>query len=411
MIATRTIACVVRLAALAALVLSCAAPEPPPTETQTPPTAPAFRPGVVEGVSVSTIRDLHGEVALVLRAKASDPLQIAELWAVPLDGSAPRRVVTYPSRFVGAGHTRLGFTVLGRQLAPDARRIVVTVAFPLGQSQFEERLVVVDLDTTHAVAISGPSVSGQGYAYDLRPAWSPDGSLVAFEKMEATFLTGIWMVRPDGSDPKKVCTAGMASRQGQGYFYGCGGVVGWSPDGRLGFSEVDGYSLIEPSGRIERIGHMLSSMLGVGWRTTEPSLVAATGKGIATSDAHGNGAQVLRPDAFPIQYEPRWRPGRDDILFRKGIAPDSKLVVLTSSGPVDLATGTTRPDARCPVRAEWSTDGTNLVYLSECGSDPFLVRIVDAPGAISATVADRLLAQLPDGRGWRPVDLVVVKYP
>jgi len=39
------------------------------------------------------------------------------------------------------------------------------------------------------------------------------------------------------------------------------------------------------------------------------------------------------------------------------------------------------------------------------------VRIVDAPGAISATVADRLLAQLPDGRDWRPVDLVVVKYP
>ncbi|HEX9437288.1 MAG TPA: hypothetical protein VGA16_09050 [Candidatus Limnocylindria bacterium] len=102
----------------------------------------------------------------------------------------------------------------------------------------------------------------------------------------------------------------------------------------------------------------------------------------------------------------------DDVLVREGNAPESKLVVLTRSGPVEVATGLARSDARCPARAEWSPDGSQIVYLADCVTDPFLVRVIDVAGTPSPRAPDRLLAQLPDGRdGWRPVDLVVVRYP
>jgi hypothetical protein len=232
--------------------------------------------------------------------------------------------------------------------------------------------------------------------------------------MEATVLTGIWLVRPDGSDLRKVCSAGSgADARGMGFFYGCGGVVGWTPDGRLGFAEVDGYSLIDRGGRIDKLGYRLSSVQAVDWHSTQPRVVATTSKGIVTSDERGGQERILvGPGTFPQQFEPRWRPNGSDVLVREGTAPASKLVVLGPSAPVELATGVARADARCASRAEWSPDGAKIVYLSDCVTDPFLVRLIDVAGTVSARAPDRLLTQLPDGRaGWRPVDLVVVRYP
>lgn len=40
------------------------------------------------------------------------------------------------------------------------------------------------------------------------------------------------------------------------------------------------------------------------------------------------------------------------------------------------------------------------------------IRVIDAGADLSARSPDRLLAELPDGRGgWRAIDLVVVSYP
>jgi hypothetical protein len=197
-----------------------------------------------------------------------------------------------------------------------------------------------------------------------------------------------------------------------GYFYGCYAVTGFAPDGRVGFAEVDGYSLVDGAGAIERIGYRLSSVLGVDWRSAEPALVAATSTGIVTSDGHGRGQRVLvGPGAFPSQFEPRWRPGQDDVLLREGTAPNSHLAVLTPGGTTILAAGLPRAEGRCPVRAEWSSDGSKIVYLADCIADPFTVRTIDVGGRVSQASTDRLLAQLPDGRaGWKPIDLAVVRY-
>lgn len=76
------------------------------------------------------------------------------------------------------------------------------------------------------------------------------------------------------------------------------------------------------------------------------------------------------------------------------------------SAAVELAAG------RCPARGEWSADGSTIVYVADCVRDPFEIRVIDAGGELSARSPDRLLAELPDGRGgWRAIDLVVVRYP
>jgi hypothetical protein len=400
--------------ALLALALSsaCAAPTPPPDVR--PSSTPT--PNVLEGVAVYPLGDVHGDVALVLRGRPGYPTgsqtSNGELWAVPLDGSAPHLLIRFPGAPVeGPG----GFTAIRRQLSADGKKLVMSVAFPQAQPfTYAYRLVLIDLVTTDAQLVATPSDPAPGYSYDLRPAMSADGDRIAFDRMASTFWTGIWSVRPDGSDTKTLCRAGSgADARGMGYFYGCYAVTGFAPDGRVGFAEVDGYSLVDNAGVIERIGYRLSSVLGVDWRASEPRLVATTSTGVVTSDAHGAGQRVLvGPGPFPYQFEPRWRPGRDDVLLREGTAPNSHLAVITPTGTVVLAAGQPRPESRCPARAEWSPDGTKIVYLADCIADPFTIRVIDVGEPVSRASADRLLAQLPDGRaGWKPIDLAVVRYP
>jgi TolB protein len=61
------------------------------------------------------------------------------------------------------------------------------------------------------------------------PAWSPRGDWIAFHRLDA----GVFVVRPDGTDERRVSPDADA------------GDPVWAPDGRLGWSGPDGFSVTD----------------------------------------------------------------------------------------------------------------------------------------------------------------------
>jgi hypothetical protein len=67
---------------------------------------------------------------------------------------------------------------------------------------------------------SGPVVLTSGSAVDADPAWSPDGDLVAFRRLGASGVAGIYLMKPDGTRVRPLITGVNADRKPI-----------WSPDG------------------------------------------------------------------------------------------------------------------------------------------------------------------------------------
>ena len=125
-----------------------------------------------------------------------------ESWVVSADGSRPRRLTK---------------ECVGSFWSPDGRRIAY-VARRKNQQYDIGRLYVAAADGSQRTYIS------ESLFHDLR--WSPDGCRLAYVKPvpddasdDAPFREEIWMVRADGSEPRRVARDGPAHS--------------WSPDGKL----------------------------------------------------------------------------------------------------------------------------------------------------------------------------------
>lgn len=133
------------------------------------------------------------------------------------------RPAVFRVRVDGAGQTRLSdFSGSLPAFSPDGGRIAFSVsggepggtepagtaspsAGPAGTAPPEEGgdedLYVANVDGSGRKALT--SLEGEEYA----PAFSPDGTLVAFERRVAPGLPSVWVVRADGSDPRRVTPA------------------------------------------------------------------------------------------------------------------------------------------------------------------------------------------------------------
>ena len=97
--------------------------------------------------------------------------------------------------------------------SPDGRRIAYVHAPFDDLNRREIRLL--DL-TTRGILL----LAGQPGTRDWSPCWSPDGSRLAFLSQRSGF-NEIWLVNPDGSDPRQLTQARLDF-----------GDISWSPDGK-----------------------------------------------------------------------------------------------------------------------------------------------------------------------------------
>jgi Tol biopolymer transport system component len=180
-------------------------------------------------------------------------------------------------------------------------RYLYTVGAPLGAEQLswapDDRRIV----------FQGPASSWGGFAVHVldveqgtatrirvdagSPAWSPDGSSIAFTD---TNLGGIWLMRPDGSDARQILAEGTDPA--------------WSPDGqRIAFvSERDGplnvYTAASDGSGVTRVTNALGVLdRGPVW-SPDGDRIAFTRESFPTADVWtvgADGADVRRVTTGP----------------------------------------------------------------------------------------------------------------
>jgi len=353
--------------------------QPSTTGTASSPTATASAaastPAASQGpalVTTTPMGTLRGQIAWVTRA-ASLPtpatgraLTNYELWAVPLDGSAPRMAVRYQSSFVEQNMFDFRDTnILRRQFSPDGRRAVLSVS----DGAQNQELRVINLETG-AISIPFP-----GSHVDVDVAWSPDGSRLAFvRRVPVAGGVGsgaIWVANVDGSNARMLRSGGQASPPR---------LFGWLPDSqRLAFDPVNfehAYiAVLDMSGTASPQGYEVNSVDPASWRTGSPALTV----GINLSGNVGDHFQIVAADA-PDQRsprivadvttnpndrtitgvrDPRWDPAGSQTLIYVEDGTQGSFVI------ADLSAGTTKRVSSRVGRADWLPSGDGIVTIEE----------------------------------------------
>lgn len=381
MVRVRPLLCVVLLITSCAAPVAAPGPIPSataiatPTPTQvpmlsaTPTTQPSAATG---GIEVFATGRLHGTYLWVVSEEPAPQDRVTEsLYAVPLDGSAPKLVLRRLRP--GAGVILGGYTVSGlvpdRQITRDGTRLALEQA-PLGPAA-HDGLVVVDL-----AAGTIREVARGDQRSDVMPAWNPEGTLIAYARRKAgatpvAYDDGLWLIGADGT--------GAGQLQPPAHFAQVTYVFGWTADARgvafgLAFEGLS-YSVVDvTTGAVSGWPGAVFGLAPASWRTKAPQLAIAVSEGdkggaqrIDVADGVGKPARTVTTEpatgqTMPIYLGARWRPGGDDILFIRNDRLSTLMRVSASGG-----------DARSvaadgePTHAEWLPDG-RIAYTTKAGS-------------------------------------------
>ena len=224
---------------------------------------------------------------------------------------------------------------------------------------------------------------------DARPAWSPDGTRIAFHSDRAGSLD-IYTMAADGTDVRRVTIEPSAE-------YG----ATWSPDGtRLAFtSDRDGASDIYVARadgtdvvRLTTAGGGDPAWSPDGSRIAFGSRAADGGVDIVTMAADGTDPRRLT-DAAGDSYLPAWSPDGRSIAFATDRDGDLEVYVMNADG-TDQRNLTRSPGIRDGwFGPSWSPDGSTILYPSQ-GEIPAAgaVDMAEALGAASILIQAALLA-------------------
>lgn len=324
------------------------------------------------GIEAYPLGPLHGEYAFVLNGGATTTAgAVAEVWAIPLAGGAPRLA----ARFVNATTpaTSTGDNVLARQLSPDGQQVVLSVATERSAGGEHLSLFIVDIETGRTTPVGLDDAADRE-----RPAWSPDGRSIAFIKRPIPadgrggnlFDDGIWLVNVDGGGPHRIIAPGS-----QG-FGSAAQMYGWTADGRVGWSYgwPATLTLTNPTSGVEtQIGKYVGDFRGFSSRATAPRLAGSfsdsmncPGSYVLVGDGAPERVLVRAPDRpqCPLRiHHVRWNPTRDEVLYVLESATNELHVVELSGATHRIAA---QADA---VLAEWSVDGAHLLYIRRTAQD------------------------------------------
>jgi uncharacterized repeat protein (TIGR01451 family) len=252
-----------------------------------------------------------------------------------------------------------------------------------------EQIIVVNPDG------SGLAPLTPGQEFDRLPAWSPDGSKLAYmtTTTDGMFFPqqhkNIVVINADGTGKVVVATnAGPEARPT------------WSPSGdRIAFAADDGsISVVRPDGTgPARLVNNVGPLDSLDWSPDGSKFAFTKDGGLFVMDVDGSNRQQLteRPQNADGggDFRAAWSPDGAKILFIRsttdGVSSDNAFAINPDG------TGLTRLLNVAQINdADWSPDGTKLVYQS--GSD-ISVANLDGSGVLLKVAADGV------GPSWQPL--------
>jgi hypothetical protein len=229
------------------------------------------------------------------------------------------------------------------------------------------RIAVMDADGGNVTPLT------DGTHVDAHPAWSPDGSRIAFDRFD-NGARRVFVMAADGSGVHQVAGADGSATSPT-----------WSPDGaRLAYLAGTDVAVVDlSSGQATVVGtNVAAEGAGVAW-SPDGSLLAwagTTGIGVAAPD--GTGARQLTTGD---DHDPAWSPDGSRLLVRRA----DTVVTVDRAGAVSapIATGDGFADL------EWSPDGQRFLYdctAAAATAVSLCVRNIDGSGRVvlDATASD-----------------------
>lgn len=215
------------------------------------------------------------------------------------------------------------------------------------------RIYVMDPDGSDVVPVS----SGQS---DEEPAWSPDGTRIAFHSWRTGDLE-IFVVNADGSGETQLTTEGGESPT-------------WLPDGRIGFVDHSGpdgeIAVMDPDGTDVQL--LTDNDLyddDPSWSPDGTQIVfhgyREGNDDIYRMNADGSGEKRLTEDSEDDLY-PQWSPDGTQIVFRSARDGDDEIFVMDPDGTDQQQVTHNTIEDDTP---SWSPDGSMLVFRRTIGTD------------------------------------------
>ena len=164
---------------------------------------------------------------------------------------------------------------------------------------------VTDLDGSHRTRLTN-SLAPEGSPTkwiddDQWPAWSPDGTQIAFSSDQGSdYFTDLFVINADGSGRHQI-TDGTDKVLGPAWSPN-GAMIAWSGDRFSFVANIDGTNKIT-------LGDVVTS--SPDWSSDGLHIAVSTSAGIATVHPDGSDLTVLEPDAFvsdPVLAPPYWQP-------------------------------------------------------------------------------------------------------
>ncbi|MFA6109880.1 MAG: choice-of-anchor D domain-containing protein, partial [Candidatus Latescibacterota bacterium] len=241
-----------------------------------------------------------------------------------------------------------------------------------------------DRDGNREIYAMNPDGTGQTNltqhpSSDQNPAWSPDGSRIAFTSARDNPSGDIYLMDANGAGVTRVTT-------NSGVVHSADYPFSWSPDGtKIAFASTrDGqmeiYTADTSSGTLTRLTSNAAEDGMPSWSPDGTMIVFKSSRDHSYGEIYlmnSDGSNVVRltSDGL-VDSDPAWSPDGTRIAFRSGLGGSNPIYSMNvgGSGRVQL---TPAVDCHAP---SWSPDGTRITY------DAWQIYTVTATGGTPSTL-------------------------
>ncbi len=187
------------------------------------------------------------------------------------------------------------------------------------------------------------------------PAWSPDGTRIAFTRYDGPTYDGVWIMDADGRGPKRLTT-------------GFTGGPAWSPNGtHLAYTGPRGIGVVNAdTGASQQL--TINSDRNPAWSPDGAKIMFSRfQRGVWVMNTDSTGQELIAIEA----RHPVWSPGSVRVAY---VNHHFEGIHVMGAGGVYKRRLTTDGG----VFPQWSPDGTRIAYIGESGDE---IWTIDAQGA------------------------------